>query len=81
MDDRPSSNDNQNVGTMLALVGLILIALFLFGLVTLILPLPGVVFWFVVLAFLFFIGAFQYIILRWWFSRRRFEEHEDDDSD
>ena len=79
MDDRPSSNDNQNAGTMLALVGLTLIAVFLFGLVALVLP--NFIFLFVVLAFLFFLGTFQYIILGWWFSRRRFEEHERDDPD
>ncbi len=79
MNDRPGSNDRQNAGTLLALVGLILIALFLFGLVALVLP--NFVFLFVVLACLFFLGAYQYIILGRWFSRRRFEEQEHDDSD
>ena len=79
MTDRQSSPTNPNTGTWLALVGLILIAMFLLGLVALVLP--KIVYLFIVLAGFFLLGALQYLILALWFSRRPTENCDQNKAD
>ena len=76
MNDRRRSDANRNTGTLLALFGLLAIALGLIALCAMVLPqIAGFV---AVVLGVFCFGALHYLLWGWWMTGNRPRESDDD---
>ncbi len=79
MNASRSTNGQPNAGTLLALVGLMLVAGGLLALMAMVMPgLFGILL--VIWAFLFF-GLFHYFVWGWWMTARRDDGDDESDSE